>query len=96
MDTYYILEFGNSVPYEACWTETHPVLFNGSKEELEMEFEIAVEECIQKGKNNFDFRNLKNLEKEPFSYKDGRKWKYSAPKFFTFEEWCLHRKSYYD
>jgi hypothetical protein len=32
--SYYILEFGNSVPYEASWTETYPVYFEGSKEEL--------------------------------------------------------------
>lgn len=88
MDNYYILEFSNSVPYEACWTETHPVLFNGTKEELQLEFEIAVEECHKKGEWDFNFSNLGGLDKECFGYKSGKQWKYSGANFYTFEEWC--------
>jgi hypothetical protein len=88
-DNYFIMEYFDDVSYEACWTETHPVMFNGSKEELELEFEIIVEESINKNKYTFEFSNLKELQTRCFSYLERKKLKYNAPRFYTFEEWCL-------
>ena len=93
-DNYYIIEYSDDVPYEASWTETKPVMFNGTKEELEMEFEIAVENVMYSNKSEFDFNNLKELPIRCFTYQTGRRSRemhlnYSKPNFYTFEEWCI-------
>jgi hypothetical protein len=94
------MEYENCVEYEAYWTDTVPVHFDGSKEELEMEFEIAVEEAIKKLKigesYDFNFNNLIDLDTNLFCYYSNKKPCYSAPRFFTFEEWCLYYNSEYD
>jgi len=89
MNNYFIIEYQDCVPYEAYWTDTRPILFNGSKEELELEFEIAVEEALKKKQNEFDFSNLKELRTELFAYFKDNKIHYNSPIFYTFEEWCL-------
>jgi hypothetical protein len=89
MNNYFIIEYQDCVPYEACWTDTLPVLFNGSKEELELEFEIAVEEAIKTKQYQFDFSNLKELRTELFTFFEDNKIHYNPPIFYTFEEWCL-------
>ena len=102
MKNYYIMEYENCVEYVAYWTDTVPVHFEGSKEELEIEFEIAVEDAIKRMKNehvyNFEFNNLKNLDPSLFTYYSeiDKKTHYSEPRFYTFEEWCLHYNTEYE
>lgn len=80
----YILEFDDSVPYEASWTTSIPIKYGGTLEELKMDFEIEAEK--HRGKDeNFVFRGITFSVKfyEFFS----KKWHYVPPRFYTIESW---------
>lgn len=80
----YVIEFDDSVPYEACWVTTFPIEFDGSMEELKFEFELASEK--QKD-NKKPFKFNQTVFPRRFHEYFGRKWNYYPPKFFTIEEW---------
>lgn len=80
----FVLEFEEDVPYEACWTTTFPIEFDGTLEELQMEFEIASE------KNRGSTEPLKfNGITFPIKFHNyyKKQWYYTPPRIYTVEEW---------
>ena len=80
----YVIQFDEEVPYEACWTTTFPIEFDGTLEELEMEFEIASE------KNKGSYKPLKFGEitfPRKFHTYHRKQWHYHSPIIYTVDAW---------
>lgn len=88
----YIIRVNWCVPHEASGTETYVLDFDGTKEELMFEFELAAEKAYKK-ENQWDFE----FEGKTFTTSDFYEYSsyvgkvdYSAPYFYTFNEWLKY------
>lgn len=87
----FVVEIHIDEPYVASWTHYIALEFDGSLEELEMEWEIAAEKC--RGKQYFKFQNIKICQHErPFYFKCNNQQCYSPPWIYTLDEWFEKKK----
>jgi hypothetical protein len=85
----YIIEFWEEIQYEGSWITTFPIEFDGTLEELELEFEIASENHKDSQKR-FVFGGV--TFPKHFHFYHRKKWCYEAPRIFTIDGWVENFK----